>query len=104
MKLRIALAVCLALVAIPVVAQQGTVYSNGAINGTTDAWTINFGFVVSDSFTTGGGIVNGLAFGAWLFPGDVLQVLGSVGAQVGALGEVLAQQPVRVLVAAALPG
>ena len=26
-------------------------YSNGAYNGTNDAWTINFGFSVSDSFT-----------------------------------------------------
>ena len=52
-----------------------TLYSNGPINGTTDAWTINFGFVVSNSFSVLGGpaAVNGLAFGAWLFPGDVLQ-------------------------------
>src|SRR5689334_10724965 len=50
-----------------------TVYDNGPINGTTDAWTINFGFIVSDTFTTSGATVNGLAFGAWLFPGDVLQ-------------------------------
>lgn len=52
-----------------------TIYSNGPINGTTDAWTINFGFVVSDSFTIGGNgaHVNGVSFGAWLFPGDVLQ-------------------------------
>jgi len=73
LKLRIAsltlLALCLAVV--PAVAQ--TVYSNGPINGTTDAWTINSGFVVSDTFTTGGGSVNGLAFGAWAFPGDVLE-------------------------------
>ena len=72
MKLRIVslslLALCLA--AVPAMAQ--TVYSNGAINGTTDAWTINFGFVVSDTFTTSGGPVNGLVFGAWTFPGDVL--------------------------------
>ena len=73
MKLRIAslslLVLCLA--AVPAMAQ--TVYSNGAINGTTDAWTINFGFVVSDTFTTSGGSVNGIAFGAWAFTGDVLQ-------------------------------
>ena len=62
-------ALCLA--SIPAIA-QGTVYSNGAINGTTDAWTINFGFVVSDTFTTSGGGVRGLMFGAWTFPGDVL--------------------------------
>ncbi|HTV66760.1 MAG TPA: PEP-CTERM sorting domain-containing protein [Bryocella sp.] len=73
MKLRIAslslLALC--LVALPAVGQ--TVYDNGPINGTTDAWTINSGFVVSDSFTvgSGGASVNGLVFGAWVFPGDV---------------------------------
>ena len=27
------------------------IYENGPVNGTTDAWTINFGYVVSDSFT-----------------------------------------------------
>ena len=73
MKLRIAslslLALCLAVV--PAVAQ--TVYDNGAINGTTDAWTVNSGFVVSDTFTTSGGTVNGLSFGAWVFPGDILE-------------------------------
>jgi hypothetical protein len=74
LKLRIAslslLVLCLA--ALPALAD--TVYDNGPINGTTDAWTINFGFVVSDTFTVGGGgaTVNGLAFGAWLSPGDVL--------------------------------
>ncbi len=50
-------------------------YSNGPINGTTDAWTINFGFVTADSFPvpSGGGSVGGFSFGAWLEPGDVLQ-------------------------------
>jgi uncharacterized repeat protein (TIGR03803 family) len=52
-------------------------YDNGPINGTTDAWSINFGFVVSDSFTipSSGGNVTALSFGAWLFPGDVLQTV-----------------------------
>jgi len=61
-----------ALVTIPAMAD--TVYDNGPINGTTDAWTINFGFIVSDTFDVGGSgaTVNGLQFGAWLFPGDVL--------------------------------
>ena len=74
MKLRVAslslLALC--LVAVPAMAQLG--YNNGPINGTTDAWTINFGFVVSDTFTVpdGGSPVNSLIFGAWTFPGDVL--------------------------------
>ncbi len=50
-------------------------YDNGPINGTTDAWTINSGFVISDTLTVpnGGGSVNGLNFGAWVFQGDVLQ-------------------------------
>ena len=73
MKVRIVslslLALCLAVV--PAVAQ--TVYSNGPINGTTDGWTINSGFVVSDTFTTSGGNATGLVFGAWAFPGDVLE-------------------------------
>ncbi len=53
-------------------APEGTIYDNGPINGTTDAWTINFGFVISDTFTTGGGSVDGMTFGAWLYPGDTL--------------------------------
>ena len=70
MKLRIAMfALCLA--AVPAMAD--TLYSNGAINGTTDAWTINFGFAVSDSFTTAtNSTLNSIAFGAWLFPGDTI--------------------------------
>jgi hypothetical protein len=39
---------CLMLAATPAMAD--TLYSNGPYNGTTDAWTINFGFSVSDSF------------------------------------------------------
>ncbi len=65
---------CFALVIVrPVWA--GILYENGPINGETDAWTINFGFVVSDSFTisTGTSTVNGMSFGAWLFPGDTLE-------------------------------
>jgi hypothetical protein len=52
-----------------------TLYENGPINGGIDAWTINFGFGIADSFTVSGGngTVGGLAFGAWLTPGDVLQ-------------------------------
>ena len=74
MKLRIALALCFALVAIPALAQT-TIYSNGPVNGTTDGWTINSGFVVSDTFTVGSGApaVTGLVFASWAFPGDVLE-------------------------------
>ncbi len=49
-------------------------YENGPINGTTDAWTINFGYMVSDSFTVPAGstAVTGFDFGTWEFPGDTL--------------------------------
>ena len=40
---------CLMLAVIPAMAD--TLYNNGPYNGTADAWTINFGFSVSDSFT-----------------------------------------------------
>jgi len=73
-KLPIALLSLLALCLIALPAAAQVVYSNGPINGTTDGWTINFGFVVSDTFTVGSGGANitGLTFGAWIFPGDVL--------------------------------
>src|SRR5580704_14301947 len=65
------LALCLAV--IPAVAQTD-IYDNGPINGTVDAWTINSGFAVSDSFTLGGAAnVSGLNFGVWILPGDVLE-------------------------------
>ena len=73
MKLRIVslslLVLCLA--AVPAMAQ---LYTNGPINGTTDAWTINSGFVVSDTVVLGAqGTATGISFGAWAFPGDVLE-------------------------------
>ena len=62
----------LSLAAIPALAQ--TVYSNGPINGNIDAWTVNFGFIVSDTFNVvnNGTTVTGFDFGARLFPGDRL--------------------------------
>ena len=73
--------VCLLIVVVAVVLLVGMpasaqiLYENGPINGETDGWTINFGFVISDTFTisTGSSTVTGLAFGAWLMPGDVLE-------------------------------
>ena len=44
------------------------IYDNGPVNGTVDAWTINFGYVVSDSFR--GGTVSGFDFYVWAYPGD----------------------------------
>ncbi len=51
---------------------EGPIYDNGPINGNSYAWAIDFGFVVSDTFTVGAGSVNGMTFGAWLLPGDTL--------------------------------
>ena len=70
MKLRIALLtiLCLGLAAVPAWAD----WDNGPINGTTDAWTINFGYIVSDSYISDGSSVTGFMFGVWEFPGDTL--------------------------------
>jgi PEP-CTERM motif len=55
---------CLMLAVTPAMAD--TLYSNGPYNGTTDAWTINFGFAVSDSFTApSGSSIMGLSFVYW---------------------------------------
>ena len=75
MKIRIAslslLALCLTLAAAPAMAD--TLYSNGPTNGTTDGWTINFGFIVSDTFTlSAASTVTGLTFATWMEPGDTL--------------------------------
>jgi hypothetical protein len=72
LRLRIVslLLLVLCLAAVPAAAQ--VVYDNGPINGSIDAWTINIGFAVSDSFTVAGGgaSINGLSFGTWIIPGD----------------------------------
>ena len=70
MKLRMAslIILCLVLAAAPAFADV----NNGPINGTTDAWTINFGYVVSDTFTPDHTSVTGFQIGVWELPGDVL--------------------------------
>jgi hypothetical protein len=62
------------LATVPAVAQD-TIYDNGPSTGNSGAWTINFGFAVSNTFSIdeSGTVVNGLQFSSWLFPGDVLQ-------------------------------
>ena len=48
-------------------------YTNGPINGTINAWTINFGFAVEDLFTLSTTTtVTGVTFGGWTDPGDVI--------------------------------
>src|SRR5208283_2133645 len=72
MKTLIALLIlCLALAAVPASAQMWS-YDNGPINGTTDAWTINFGYIVSDTFVASGSSVTGFSFGTFQFPGDIM--------------------------------
>ena len=53
---------CLVLAVAPAMAD---VYSNGPYNGTNDAWTINFGSTVSDSFTLSSGAVSDFHFVYW---------------------------------------
>ena len=77
MKSRLALLtiLCLALAATPASAQ--VLYDNGPINGTVDAWTINFGYIVSDTFTLlNNSTVGGFNFGVWEFPGDRMLSVG----------------------------
>jgi hypothetical protein len=69
MRIALLAVICLALAAVPAVAQS---YDNGPINGTTDAWTINFGYIVSDTFTAPSSTVSSFTFGVWEFPGDVM--------------------------------
>jgi len=76
MKTRIAslTLLCLALAAIPASAQ--TLYENGPINGTVDAWIFFPPYVVSDTFTlSANSTVGGFELGTWEFPGDILTSL-----------------------------
>ena len=50
--------------------QDNVIYENGPANGTTDAWAINFGYVVSDSFVPNASGVSGFDLYVWEFPGD----------------------------------
>ncbi len=65
--------ICFAVVAVQP-ARAGQIYDNGPVNGNIDAWTINFGYAVSDSFTISGGntTLTGMSFWARMFPGDLV--------------------------------
>ena len=52
MKLSIASLTILCLAAVLPASAQ-VLYDNGPIIGDIDAWTINFGYIVSDTFTLG---------------------------------------------------
>jgi PEP-CTERM motif len=78
MKMRIVLlslmALCLILAAVPAMAQYNcpaNCYDNGPVNGQVDAWTINNGFAVSDSFHLANETeIQNISFWAWVEPGD----------------------------------
>ena len=74
MKLRIATFVLLGLISVSASGFAQDLYDNGPTNGNIDAWTINFGFAVGDSFTLNEQAnVTGINFAAWVFPGDTLE-------------------------------
>jgi PEP-CTERM motif len=65
----------LVLAAIPAVAQNWS-YDNGPINGNVDAWYINFGNIVSDTFVAGGASVTGFSLGVeTIFSTDIVTSL-----------------------------
>jgi hypothetical protein len=65
------LALCLALVAVPAMAQQDIYYDNGPVNGQKNAWQINNGYAVTNSFLGDGLLIfTGVTFWVWLIPGD----------------------------------
>lgn len=85
MKMRIASllllsACCLMLAVAPAMAD--TIYDNGPVNGTTGAWTINFGYAVSDTIysTTQSNIKEG-SIGYW--DASTTDVLTTVDVQIG---------------------
>ncbi|MGC2110307.1 MAG: PEP-CTERM sorting domain-containing protein [Candidatus Korobacteraceae bacterium] len=82
MKCLIASLALLCVIALTVPAFAANVYDNGPVNGESDAWTINFGLIVTDSFTVsnGNGNIGGIDFYAWLIPGDSIT---SVQVQIG---------------------
>jgi hypothetical protein len=84
MKLRLASLLLLAFsLALPTEAHAGVLYQNGPVNGIcdiqnclVDAWTVNFGFAVSDTFTmASNSTITGANFAFWMSPGDTLTSL-----------------------------
>lgn len=63
--------ICLTLAALPA---SANLYDNGPINGTINAYSINFGYTVSNSFQliAASNTVTSFSFGVWLPTGDTL--------------------------------
>jgi len=68
----LALVVSLFVAGVPTLTASTVLYDNGPYNGTTDAYTINNGWLVSNGFTTSGGTATGANFVVWAFSGDTL--------------------------------
>ena len=80
-KLRISAVFLLAILFIGAApASASVLYDNGALNGAVDAWAINFGFSISDSFVLPAGnhpfTLQGFDFVVWASPGDKLNSVG----------------------------
>jgi PEP-CTERM motif len=73
MKLLVApLTILLTMLAVASASAQ-VLYENGPLNGTTDAWGVNHGYFIDDTFTlTGNSTVEGIDFYTWESPGDSL--------------------------------
>jgi len=71
MKLRFISLALVASVLVAAPAMASTLYSNGPINGTVDAWNTCCGLIVSDSFTlSSNSTVTSFDGGFWVGPGD----------------------------------
>ena len=70
MNIRIASLILLCLALLPSSSAQ-VLYDDGPINGTVEGWTINFGYVVSDTLTLAhNATVGGFDIGVWEYAGD----------------------------------
>jgi hypothetical protein len=76
----VVLVMALLLVAVGQTRADPVLFSNGPINGTADAWGINFGSSVADSFTlVNASNVTGVQLGLWTFGPSPATVQWSIG-------------------------
>lgn len=56
----------------PASPQDVTLYDNGPINGSVDAWSLNYGYATTNSFTLdSAATITGFTFGVWVYAGDI---------------------------------
>jgi len=81
---------CLASAAVPALAGIKNLYDNGQPNDDTTAWTINFGYAVSNSFgLNNDSTITGFQYEIWAIPGDKqLSVDWTISSQQGGAGAV----------------